>query len=145
MLDRIFEDLKKAQLSRDGLTVSVLRLLISEIKNTSIAKGKDLSYSEIISVVQRETKKRHEASDGFKRGARPELAQKEEKEAQILQAYLPEQLSNEELTKIVEETILKLDAKSLSDMGRVIGGVMAQVGQKADGSRVSGIVKERLR
>lgn len=144
MLDKIQNDLKKAQLARDEVTVSTLRLLLSEVKNAEIAKGQDLADSDIINIVQREIKKRKEAAEGFRKGSREEQAQKEEAEAKVLEQYLPVQLSDEELTKIVEEHIKEVGASSLQDMGRVIGLVMSQVAGKADGGRVSALVKEKL-
>lgn len=144
MVDKIQADLKQAQLARDEVKVSTLRLLLSEIKNTEIAKGNSLSDEDIVSVVQKEVKKRKEAAAGFRSGGREEAALKEEAEAEILEGYLPEQLSNEELTKIVETTITELGATSISDMGKVIGAVMGKVKGQTDGGSVSSIVKDRL-
>lgn len=144
MVDKIQSDLKEAQLSRDEVKVSTLRLLLSEIKNTEISKGGALSDEDIISVVQKEVKKRKEAAIGFRSGGREEAAQKEEAESLILENYLPTQLSNEELTKTVESTITELGATSISDMGKVIGAVMGKVRGQADGGSVSSIVKDRL-
>ena len=144
LIDQIQSDLKEAQLSRNERTVSTLRLLLAEIKNVEISKGSPLEDSDIILVVQREVKKRREAAAGFRQGAREDSAIEEEAEAKILENYLPTQLSNEELTKLVEEAITELGASSISDMGKVIGEVMGKVGGKADGSRVSGLVKEKL-
>lgn len=137
-------DLKQAQLDHDAVKVSTLRLLLSEVRNTQIAKGEELFDAEIISVVQKEVKKRKEAASGFRQGGREEDAVKEEEEAKILKFYLPEQLSDEELTKLVEDAINSTGAKSLSDMGRIIGVVMGKVAGKAEGARVSAIVKEKL-
>lgn len=144
MEERIKDNLKNAQLSRDEVSVSTLRLLLSEITNTRIQKGEDLKDEDIISVVQREIKKRKESAEAFRNGGRVESAQKEEAEMKILQDYLPAQLSTEELTKIVEDTINELGANSPADMGKVIGAVMGKVGQSAEGSSVSAIVKEHL-
>ncbi len=144
LLDVISGNLKKAQLNREDLKVSTLRLLISAINYEKIQKGRDLSDEEIISIVQKEIKKRKEAALGFRQGQREESAQKEEAEANILEEYLPLQLSDEELTKIAEDTITELGAKSLSDMGKVIGLVMGKVQGQADGARVSRVVKEKL-
>lgn len=144
MLEKIWEDLKKAQHARNELVVSTLRLLISEITNSQIAKGDQLTDTEIISVIQREVKKRKEASEGFRKGSREELAFKEESEAKILEAYLPQQISDEELTKLVEDAINNTGASSMQDMGKVIGQVREKVGQQADGARISALVKERL-
>ena len=144
MVDKIQADLKQAQLSRDEVKVSTLRLLLSEIKNLEISKGNILSDEDIVSVVQKEIKKRKEAAAGFRSGSREEQAQKEEAEARILEAYLPAQISTEELTNIVLTTINKLGATGIADMGKVIGAVMGQVKGKADGATVSQIVKEKL-
>lgn len=144
MEEKIRSDLKKAQLLKDELTVSTLRLLLSEIHNAKIAKGSNLSDEDIIKVIQREVKKRKEAAEGFRSGGREDQAEKEDEEAKNLMKYLPEQLSNEELTKIVDEAINNLGARSISDMGRVMGAVMVHVRESADSGRVSSIVKERL-
>ncbi len=144
MVDKLQSDLKDAQLARDENRVSTLRLLISEIKNAEIDKGEPLSDEDVISVVQKEVKKRKEAALGFRSGGREEQAQKEEKEAQILQAYLPAQLSEEELAKIVDEAIVQTGASTIQDMGKVIGVVMGKVKGQAEGSAVSSIVKAKL-
>ena len=145
MEDQIKQDLKQAQLNRDELKVSTLRMLSSELTNLKIQKGvESLEDADIISVVQKEVKKRKEASEGFRKGNREEQAQKEESEAKVLEGYLPTQLSDEELTKIIETSINELDATSISDMGKVISNVMSQVQGQAEGARVSGLVKEKL-
>jgi len=144
MVDDIQNDLKQAQLARDVVKVSTLRLLLSEIKNVEIAKGQSLAEQDIISVVQREIKKRKEAAVGFRSGNREESALKEEAEAKVLETYLPTQISVEELTKIVEETITELGASSVADIGKVIGAVMGKVKGKTDGGSVSAMVKEKL-
>src|SRR3990167_337115 len=144
MVDDIQNDLKQAQLARDVVKVSTLRLLLSEIKNVEIAKGQSLAEQDIIYVVQKEIKKRKEAAVGFRSGNREESALKEEAEAKVLEAYLPAQMSVEELTKIVEETITELGASSVADMGKVIGAVMGKVKGKTDGGSVSAIVKQKF-
>ncbi len=144
MVVKLQSDLKNAQLARDEIRVSTLRLLLSEIKNAEIAKGENLSDADIISVVQREVKKRKEAIAGFRSGGREEQAQKEEMEEVVLKSYLPVQLSTEELTKIVQESINEVGATSISDMGKVIGMVMGRVKGQAEGGTVSGLVKEKL-
>ncbi|MEK6808581.1 MAG: GatB/YqeY domain-containing protein [Nanoarchaeota archaeon] len=147
LFDKIQDDLKQAQLGRDEIRVSTLRLLISEIHNVEIQKGLPaggLSEEEIISVIQREVKKRKEGALGFRQGGREEQAQKEESEQKVLEGYLPKQLSNEELTKIVESSINELGAASIQDMGKVMGVIMSKVAGRADGGIVSALVKERL-
>lgn len=162
LLDQLQEDLKQAQLARDEVKVSTLRLLLSEIKNAEIVlrqhappseassgqvKGPSaggLSDEDLVSVVQKEVKKRKEAVLAFRNGGREEQAQKEEAEAKILEGYLPAQMQVEELTKIIENTINEVGAKGIADMGKVIGAVMGKVRGQADGGTVSSIVKEKL-
>jgi len=147
MVAKFQEDLKQAQLAKDETKVSTLRLLLSEIKNAEIAKGlsaERLSDEEIATIVGREAKKRREAAEGFRKGDREESAQKEESELKVLESYLPAQLSNEELTNIVESSITETGAKSITDMGRVMGVVMGKVKGQADGGIVSQLVKEKL-
>jgi hypothetical protein len=145
MENKIREDLKQAQLAKDELKVGTLRLLISELTYAKVAKSVDtLSDEDIISVIQKEAKKRKESIESFRKGDREELAKREEAELGVLETYLPEQISDEELTKVVAESINKLGASGMADMGKVIGMVMGQVGAKAEGARVSALVKERL-
>lgn len=141
---KLQEELKQAQLSHDEIKVSTLRMLLSEIHNTQIQKGGELSDQDLVSILQREAKKRKEAAEGFRQGGREESAQKEETELKIIQAYLPQQLSDEELTKIVEEAINNMGAASIQDMGKVMSSVMGKVAGRAEGTRVSTLVKERL-
>lgn len=144
IINKLQEDLKNAQLARKELTVSVIRMLLSEIKYAEIAKGNSLADNEIVSVIQKEVKKRNESATAFHLGKREDLATKEEAEAEILKTYLPTQLSDEELLKIVEQAITEVGASSVSDMGKVIGLVMGRAEGKADGGRVSSLVKEKL-
>lgn len=144
LLDKIQADLKDAQLARDKVKVSTLRLLLAEIKNSEIAKGQTLSDDDVISIVSKEVKKRKEAAVGFRTGNREESAQKEEAESKVLESYLPQQLTIEELTKIVSEVITETGANSMADMGKVIGMVMGKVKGRADGGSVSSLVKEKL-
>lgn len=151
MEEKLQEDLKQALLNKEDLPagrqelkVSTLRMLLSELKNAQIAKGGDLSEEDFLSLVQKEIKKRNEAAAAFKQGGRQDLSSKEEEEAKILKIYLPDQLSTEELTKVVEDSINKLGAKSLSDMGRVMGVVMKEIKGRGTGDEVSRLVKEKL-
>lgn len=141
---KLREDLKKAQLLANELQVQTLRLLLSEMKNLQISRGQDLTDQDINSVVQKEIKKRKESSRAFRDGNREELAQREEAEAAILATYLPEQMSEKELTQVVENAIKELGASTIQDIGKVIGQVRAKVGQGADGETISRIVKEKL-
>lgn len=143
--DKLQTDLKQAQIDRDERRISTLRLLLSEIHNAEIAQGEALSDEEIASVIQHEVKKRKEAAAGFRQGEREEKALLEEAEAEILSSYLPQQLSDRELTKIVEDTITELGATSISEIGKVIGAVIGKVKGQADGAKVSALVKFKLK
>ncbi len=144
MHSQITDDLKNAQLAKDETATMVLRMLLSEIKYAEISKGAELGEADHIAVIQKELKKRREAAAGFRQGGREEQALKEEAEAKILEKYLPTQLSDEELTKIVEEAITETGASTMQDMGRVIGMVMGKVAGQAEGARISNLVKEKL-
>ena len=162
MVDHIQNDLKAAQLARDEVKVSTLRLLMSEINNARIAlrpldssstsltagaqgSGQDsITEDQIIAVIQKEVKKRKEAAAAFRQGDREEQAQKEEAELKILEGYLPAQVSDGELTGMVDQAITEVGATNIADMGKVMGVVMGKVGSRADGGRVSVLVKEKL-
>jgi len=103
-----------------------------------------LTDEEIIEVISAEAKKRRESIEGFQKGNRQELADKEKKELEILEKYLPEQLSQEELKKLVQEAIAKVGAKEMRDMGKIMQELMPKIKGKADGSSVSKAVKELL-
>jgi uncharacterized protein YqeY len=144
MYEKIQQDLKQAQLSKEEMKVSTLRMLMSELKYAQIKKSEDLTDEDIIGVVQKELKKRQESIEAFEKAGRSEMAENEKKEVEILKVYLPPQLSDEELSKIVIDAIAQTGASTPSDMGKVIGVVMQKVGQSASGSQVSSIVKSKL-
>ncbi|OGZ62035.1 MAG: hypothetical protein A2932_00725 [Candidatus Spechtbacteria bacterium RIFCSPLOWO2_01_FULL_46_10] len=144
---QVQQDLVVATKQNDELVRSVLRLLLSEINLKEIELGKKeegLSEEEIQQVVLREMKKRVEAVEQYTRGGREELAARERDEAEVLKKYAPEQIGDEELISIIDDTIKKVGASNISDIGKVMRGVMAAVGSRADGSRVSAMVRERL-
>lgn len=144
MEQKIKEDLKQAQLMANGLVVATLRLLLSEIKNAEIAKGEALTDDEIVIVIQKELKKRRESAEAFHNGNRQELAEREEAEAAVLDQYLPDQLPEDELRAVIDETISSISAHTMQDMGRVIAAVRGKVGSAADGGTISRLVKEKL-
>lgn len=142
--DTIQQDLHQAQLARDEVKVSTLRMLLSEIRYAEIAQKGQLTDEEIIPVIAREVKKRREAAAGFRQGSREESAQKEEAEIQVLSQYLPQQLADEKLTKIIDDAINETGAKNISEMGKIMNIVMSKVEGRAEGSKVSSLVKEKL-
>ena len=145
-------DLKTATREKKEVEVSVLRQLLATILNKEKEKRfksgeeKDIQLTdeEVIEVISTEVKKRKEAITEYEKGERPELVEKEKRELEILEKYLPEQLSEEEIKKLVKEAIEKVGASEPKDMGKVMSELMPQVKGKADGSQVSKIVKELL-
>ncbi|WP_457621797.1 GatB/YqeY domain-containing protein [Persephonella sp.] len=144
LLKKLQEEMKTAMKSGDKEKLSTIRMLISEIKKVQIDQKKELSDEEIIAVIQRYAKQRKESIKQYKEAGREDLAQKEEKELEIVQQFLPQPLTEEEIEKIVEETIKELNASSMKDMGRVMKAVMEKVKGRAEGSVVSSIVKSKL-
>ena len=145
--DKIQEDLKQAMLSKAEEKLSTIRMLKSALQYFEIQKGGagyEASDEDVVEVVGREIKKRRESIEMFEKGGRQELADKEKSELEILQTYLPEQLSEEEIRKLVEEAISQTGATTISDMGKVMGFLSPKTKGKADGSLVSTIVKEKL-
>jgi len=145
--DIIQEDLKQAMLAKEVEKLSTIRMLKSAIQYFEIQKG-GAGYiandEDIIEVVGKEIKKRKESIEMYKKGNRQELADKEEKELGILTIYLPKQLANEEISKLVEEAISTVGATSIQDIGKVMGILAPLIKGKADGGQVSTLVKEKL-
>src|SRR3989344_6452122 len=127
--DKIQGDLQEAMIARDELRLSTLRMLKSGIQYFEIQKGAgyEVTDEDVIEVIGREIKKRKESIELYKKGGREELAQKEEQELQILKAYLPEQIPEDEIRKLVEEAIAQTGASGMQDMGKVMGMLMPKV------------------
>lgn len=141
------EQLKQSMLAKDELKTSVLRLLLSAINYYEIQKG-GAGYTatdeDVLAVIQKEVKQRRDSIEQYKAGSRQDLADKEQQELEILQTFLPAQMSEEEIKKLVIEAIKETGAASMSDMGKVMAALMPKVKGKADGGLVSKIVKEEL-
>ncbi|MFH1837673.1 MAG: GatB/YqeY domain-containing protein [Candidatus Omnitrophota bacterium] len=142
---KIMEELKTALKGGDKVKVSVIRMLISEIKNKKIAeKVKELNDDQILGIMRKTIKKHEESIDQFGKAGREDLVEKETREANILKGYMPEEMSEEEISKIVAQEIEEVDAKSMKDMGRVIKAVLDKTSGRADGKIVSVLVKNKL-
>src|SRR3990167_7235022 len=139
-------DLNNAMREKDSTKVGTIRLLLSAIQYFEIQKQRDYQASdeEIVSLIKKEVKKRKESIALYKQGKRDDLVEKETKELAILQAYLPEQMSEDEVRKVVTETIQETNASSMADMGRVMASVMSKLKGKVDGSVVNKVVLEEL-
>lgn len=144
ILDKIFKDLVAAQKSKDSVTVSTLRLLLSDIKNAQIAKGGELTNEQVINQIQKSAKKRKESIDAYNKAGRSDLVESETQELEVLEKYLSEKMSKDEIGKIVSEVISEFGASGPGEIGKVMGQVMAKVSGRADGGLVSEIVKEKL-
>ena len=144
LFNKLQEEMKAAMKSGDKDKISTIRMLISEIKKVQIDSKKELTDEEIISILQKYIKQRKEAYTQYEQAGRKDLAEKELKEIEIVQQFLPPPLSEEELIKIVEDTIQEVGASSIKDMGKVVKAVMDKVKGRAEGSLISKIVKEKL-
>jgi len=144
LLATIQNDLKTALKEKNELQVSTLRLLLAEIHNRQIEKQAELTEEDIVAVLRKEAKKRQESVEAYEKGGRQELADKESKELLILSKYLPQEMSPQELEKIVKEVIGKVGAQGADDFGKVMGGVMGKVKGQIDGAKVSEAVKKLL-
>lgn len=147
LINQVQNDYKDALKAGDRTVVSVLRLLISDVRNKEIerrARGENLVEDDVLGIVQKEIKARKESIEAYKKGQREDLVKQEKKELIILQKYLPEQLSKEELEQVVQEVVEETKADGLKDMGKVIGEVMKKVKGRAEGRVVSEMVKQTL-
>jgi uncharacterized protein len=145
--DKIQDDLKQAMIARDEAKLSTIRMLKSAIQYFEIQKGGagyEATDEDIIEVLSREIKKRKEAIELYRQGGRLDSAQKEEEELQQLQAYLPEQMSEDEVKALVKEAVEQTGASTIQDMGKVMGALMPKVKGKADGTLISNLVREAL-
>jgi uncharacterized protein YqeY len=144
LIARIEEELKAARLARDEDRRDALSLILHALQDAQKELQRPLSEEEELQVFQRERKRRAEAAEAFRAGGREERAEDEEYELEILEEFMPEPLSEEELEEIIDDVISEVGATSLRDLGRVMAGVMHQVSGRADGSTVSQLVKEKL-
>jgi len=144
LVNQIDIDFKSALKNKEVEKLSTLRLLKSAIKNYEIEQKNEVGDDDVIKIIQREIKQRKDSIESFSTSGRQGLADKEEKEMEILQKYMPEQLPDDELEKIIETAISEIGATSLVDMGKVMGKVMPQIAGRADGNHVSSKVREVL-
>ena len=141
---RINQDAKEALKSKDTLTLSVLRMLKSEIRYKEIERGSELSDDDVISVLSTAIKKRKDSIQQFEKGGRDDLASKEKEELAVVIKYMPEQVSEEELSQIISQAISEEGATGASDLGKVMKLVMPKVRGRADGKKVNQMVSSQL-
>lgn len=143
LLEKLQDDMKQAMLAKDEIRLSTVRFLLSDVKNYQIEKQRELSDEDVISVLERQVKRHRESIEGFEKGGRVEMAEKEKKELSILQTYLPEQISEAEVESAVEKAISETGASAITEMGKVMGALSYLKG-KADFGIISQKVKEKL-
>ena len=144
LITRIDDELKEAMRARDAERRDALRLILSSLKSAEKELQRPLSDDEELQVLQRERKRRIEAAEAFRSGGREAQAESEERELAVLQEFMPEPLSEDELEEIVDDAIAENGATGMSDFGRVMADVMPQVSGRADGSVVGQLVREKL-
>jgi uncharacterized protein len=144
LIDDMEGDLKEAMLAHDAERRDALRLLLASLRSAEKDLQRPLSHDEELQVLQRERKRRLEAAEAFRAGGREEQAENEERELAVLEEFMPSPLSDDELEDIVDDVIAEVGATSLRELGRVMADVMPQVAGRADGSRVSQLVREKL-
>jgi len=146
--DKIKNDLNLSLKAKKADEVLVLRFLLADLHNQEIAlrqaQDKNLTDEEVIAIIRKQIKQRKEAIEEFKKGKREDLVQKESNEVEILSKYLPQMLSPEEIERIVQASIVKTNAKSAQDFGKVMGEAMKELKGQAEGNAVAELVKKKL-
>ncbi|MCH8957439.1 GatB/YqeY domain-containing protein [candidate division KSB1 bacterium] len=142
--NRLSEDLKTAMKAKEKIKVETIRMVRAQLKDFQIAKGDELTEEDEISVLINAAKKRKEALELYEKSDRQDLIEQEKQELEIISAYLPAQLSKEEVEKVVLKVIEEVGASSPQDLGKVMGATMKDLKGKADGKMVQEIVREKL-
>jgi len=143
-LDQLQSDLKDAMKARDEARVSTLRLIISALKNEQIAKKGDLAESDELTVLSKQAKQRKDSIAQYEKGGRDDLVAQESKELEIIQTYLPAQMSDDEVKALVQEKMGALGVTDKSGVGKLMGALMGDLKGKADGAVVKRVVQELL-
>jgi uncharacterized protein YqeY len=144
LIARIEDDLREAMRARDDARRDALRLILSSLRSAEKELQRPLHDDEELQVLQRERKRRVEAAEAFRGGGREEQAAAEEAELAVLEEFMPEPLSEDEIEEIVDDVIAEVGATNMRHLGRVMADVMPQIAGRADGSVVSQIVREKL-
>lgn len=145
MIDRLKNDLKEAMRRRDALATSTLRMLISQLQYLRIELKREPGEEELLTVLQRAVKTRRESVEQYRKGGRPDLADKEEAEIALIQHYLPEAMSPTEVERAVDALIGELGVTGKKDLGRVMKEFMARYRGRVDGKTVNTLIASRLR
>lgn len=143
--DKLMDDLKTSMKSKDKVRKDVVTMLRAAVKQREVDERVELDDQDIIEIISKQVKQKRDAIEDFKKGERDDLVQLTENEVKILLEYLPEQLSEEELTELVKTAIAQVGATSMKDMGKIMGNLMPTIKGKADGSLVNKIAKDYLK
>ena len=144
VIDQIEQDLATSMKEGVASRTSVLRLVKNSLKNEQIKVGHELDDGEVLKVLQREAKQRKDSIEQYKNGGRDDLAESEQHELTVIEAYLPQQMESSELEEIVDEVIKDTGAEGMPQMGMVIGAVLKKTAGRADGAAVSQLVRQKL-
>ena len=142
--EAVMRDTKEAMRSRDKGRVAALRMISAALQNAEIEKGQPLSDEDEMAVLRRQVKQREESAEAYHKAGRDEQAEAETQEAEVVRAYLPTQLSDEDLEALVDGVIAETGASSMREMGTVMGRANELAAGRADGKKLSGIVRGRL-
>lgn len=142
--EQLNADLKTAMKAKDKVSLTVIRALKSQLTNQKVELGRDLTEEEMGAVVLKELKQQKESLEEFENANRDELAEEQRAQIEVTERYAPKQLSEEEISAIVKETITQVNATSMGDFGKVMGAIMPKVKGKADGNLVNKVVKREL-
>lgn len=142
--ERLAAELTEAMKARDALRLGALRMLTAGVKNREVEVGHELSDEELQEVAATEVKRRREAAEAFDEAGRAELAERERAEQAVLETFLPERLSEEEVAALIDEAVAATGASEPGDLGKVMGRVMGRAKGRVDGAEVNRLVRERL-
>jgi uncharacterized protein len=143
-LEQVSKELLDSMKNKDAVRTSTLRMLVSAIRYKEVEKKKALAEPEVLEVIQSEAKRRKESIEEYTKAGRADLASKEEAELNVLKVYLPQQMSEAELKKLIQSAVQSIGAKSPQDMGKVMSVIMPQIKGRADGKQAQQFVKDAL-
>lgn len=144
LLDRIKDDMKQAMRAKDKQRLSTIRLILAAVKQQEVDRRVTLEEAEILAILDKMVKQRRDSIDQYQKADRPELAEKEQVEIEVIQTYLPQPLSEQEINALIEQAIADSGAESMRDMGKVMGLLKPQLQGRADMGKVSGLIKSQL-
>jgi len=144
VLEKLTRDMKDALRAGEKLRLGVIRLLRAQLKNAAIQRGRDLTEDEVLSVLSSAVKMRKEAIEKFREGNRQDLVEKEQAELDIVRSYLPDPLSEKDVSHLIDKTVREVGATGLSDLGAVMKQIMPQVRGRVEGGLVNKLVREKL-